>query len=239
MSSLVFLLCALPLVAHPPQNLMKVGFELKKDSLFCTAEVHYGELYSLQRKQGGEVSSKDFPSIVRSFHMNCPVKIDGVLIEPQLVSFDRPGKAWGMHYLDHALPDEEIRIARIVLKYDCPDVPEQVAVSWQLIPRAMDRLEIPFVHGDTTVMFPVSHGQSDLTWQPDSEAANKHESSFGPAQREVSRSRGVSPDDTSLEAGSSSSDEKAVHAIPYAAGVSGVIILLALGLWILRPRRKS
>jgi len=153
--------------AHPPQDLMVVKFNLKNDALFCEAEVHYSQLYALKKKRGGSVTEKDYPAIIRSFHMNCPVTIDGELVKPTLVKFISPNEKWGGEYLDHHHDEDEILIAKIILSYPLKTPPNKIQVEWRLIPPNKEKLEIPFyIQKDITQteIFTVTAGKKTFSW---------------------------------------------------------------------------
>jgi len=157
------LLCGLAVAwGHPPDELMKASFVLQNDALICEVEVHYSQLYSLKFKEGGTVTSNEYSAIVRSFHMNCPVLIDGKLIKPELVRFEDPNGQWGGDYLDHAHRMEEIRIGRMTLRYPLLTTPRTVAVTWKLIPE--DELVIPFSAPDELVRFRVTPEEPEFIW---------------------------------------------------------------------------
>lgn len=157
------LLCGLTIAcAHPPEELMKAAFVFQNDALTCEVEVHYSQLYSIKFKQGGTVTSNDYPAIVRSFHMNCPVLIDGELVEPELVRFEDPNGQWGGEYLDHAHRAEEIRIGHVILRYPFLTVPRTVAVTWKLIPE--DELVIPFRASGELLRFRVTPDEPGFVW---------------------------------------------------------------------------
>ncbi|CAA6676783.1 MULTISPECIES: hypothetical protein [unclassified Lentimonas] len=152
--------------AHPPEHLLVVHYQAVEDELHLVADISYDMLYPIQRREGGSLTKKDFPTIARVFDLDCPLQINSKPVSPKVRRIEAPNETWGRHYLDHALPEAEIRIARITLVYRLPKAPsgDAITVQWGLFPPEQSTVKVRCSQADRVKRFEVTRSHPEFVW---------------------------------------------------------------------------